>query len=166
MALSGGKWHPDGQRIGYFKLGRSGVPSQSGKREIWTVKRDGSENHLEFIDEQSYIWTNFCFDWSPDGKSIAYLRGFPGYSEIFIRELQSGKERQLTANRKGIDEIFWAGNDQIFFTSNKSGNTKVWMIPASGGEAVQITKGTGPDIGVRASADGNRLLFQGPQQHD
>jgi hypothetical protein len=33
------------------------------------------------------------------------------------------------------------------------------MVPANGGEAVQVTKGSGPDIGVRAAADARRVLF-------
>ena len=152
------RWRPDGQLIGYCRLGRSSVPSQSGKFEFWTVKPDGSENHLGFVDSSGYIMASNSFGWSPDGKSVAWLRQFPGYGEIFIHDLRSGNERQLTSYKKGIDEVTWASNNQIFFTSNKSGNTNVWMIPVSGGEAVQITKGTGPDLGVRISADAKRLL--------
>ncbi len=33
------------------------------------------------------------------------------------------------------------------------------MIPASGGQSVQITKGSGPDIGMSISEDGKRLLY-------
>ncbi|MDZ7312658.1 MAG: hypothetical protein ONB45_15450, partial [candidate division KSB1 bacterium] len=154
-----GKWHPDGNRIGYVRVGLPPVPSQSGKREFWTVNRDGTENRLEFVDSLSHGFAGMSFDWSPDGNSIAWLRSFPDYREICIRDLKSGKERQLTAYKKEIDEVVWASNNQIFFTSNKSGNTNVWMIPASGGDAVQITKGTGPDLGVGISADGKRLLY-------
>ncbi len=159
-AGSGAKWRPDGQIIGYCRLGRWYAPSPSGKREFWSVKPDGSENHLEFVDSLSYLWSNFCFDWSPDGNAVAWLRGFPSYSEIIIHDLTTGKERQLTYYHKPIDELVWAANDQIFFTSNKGGNTNVWMIPASGGEAVQVTRGPGPDLGVKVSADAKRLLFQ------
>ena len=101
----------------------------------------------------------FASNWSPDGKSIAWLRSYPAYGEIFIRDLESGKERQLTSYKKEIDEMAWASNGQIFFCSNKGGNTNIWMIPANGGEAVQVTKGSGPDLGVRVSADGKRLVF-------
>jgi serine/threonine protein kinase len=157
------RWCPDGQRIGYIRSAGGWWPetrSQSGKTEFWTVKSDGRENHLEFIDSLCYTWGSKCFDWSPDGNSIAWLRGSPDYTgDIFVRELKTGKERQLTNDKKPIADINWASNNQIFFTSSKSGNTNVWMIPASGGEAVQITKGSGPDLGVRVSADGRRLLY-------
>ena len=154
-----GRWHPDGKRIGYVRLGRSPVLSQSGKREFWTVNLDGTENHLEFVDSLSYIWAGMSYDWSPDGNSIVWLKSFPSYKEVFIRDMKSGKERQLTSYRKEMDEVVWASNNQIFFTSNKSGNTNVWMIPESGGEAVQVTKGTGPDLAVRISIDLKRLLY-------
>jgi Tol biopolymer transport system component/predicted Ser/Thr protein kinase len=153
------KWHPDGNRIGYIRLGRFTIPSESGKREFWTVNRDGSENHLEFVDTLSYVFAGMSFDWSPDGNSIAWLRSFPDFKEIIIRDMKSGKERQLTSYGKEMDEVVWASNNQIFFTSRKSGNINVWMIPASGGEATQVTKGAGPDLGVRISGDAKRLLF-------
>ena len=147
------RWRPDGQLIGYI--------TGSGRREFWTVKPDGTENRLEFVDSASYRWASAaCFEWSPDGKSIAWLRSYPDYGEIYIRDLESGKERQLTSYKSQIDEMAWASNGQIFFCSNKGGNSNIWMIPANGGEAVQVTKGSGPDIGVRVSADAKRLLFQ------
>jgi len=155
----GARWRPDGQLIGYLRTGTYTAPSQSGKREFWTVRPDGSENRLQFVDSVSYEYSGFCFDWSPDGSSVAWLKSHPGYAEIFIRDLKSGKERRLTSDKKPIDELAWAQNNQIFYTSSKSGNSNIWMIPAKGGESVQVTKGTGPDYGVRVSADGKRLLY-------
>jgi Tol biopolymer transport system component/predicted Ser/Thr protein kinase len=155
----GGRWRPDGQLIGYIRLGAPYRPSQSGKREFWTVRPDGKGNRLEFVDSVSQVLGNYCFDWSPDGKSVAWLRTFPGYEEIIIRDLESGKERQLTSSRKLITELAWASNDQILFTSSRGGNTNIWTIPAKGGEAVQVTKGSGPDLSVRVSGDAKRLLF-------
>jgi WD40 repeat protein len=155
----GARWRPDGQLIGYIRDGSPGAPSQSGKFEFWTVKPDGSENRLMFVDSLCYRWWNYCFDWSPRGDQIAWLRSSPGYGEIFVRELKTGRERQLTHYKKPITEMAWASNGQIFFTSSRSGNTNVWMIPARGGEAVQVTKGSGPDYAVRVSADARRLLY-------
>ncbi len=153
------RWRQDGLLIGYIRLGVMYRPSESGRREFWTVRPDGRENHLAFIDSLSNVSGNYCFDWSRDGKSIAWLRTFPGYEEIIIRDLESGKEHQLTSYKKQITELAWAPNDQILFTSSRGGNTNIWTIPASGGEAIQVTKGSGPDLSVRASGDAKRLLF-------
>ncbi len=162
------RWHPDGQRIGYVRTPAGFAPesqSQSGKVEFWTVNADGRDNHLVFVDTLCYIWGGYGFDWSPDGSSIAWLRSFPDNgSDIFIRELKTERERQLTNDRKPINDISWAPNGQIFFTSNRNGNTNVWTVPASGGDPVQITKGSGPDLNVRVAADGKRLLCLEQQQ--
>jgi len=153
------RWRPDGMLIGYMQLGNVYQPSQSGKREFWTIRPDGKENRRVFIDTLGDAMGNYCFDWSRDGTSIAWLRTFRNHEEIFIRDVESGSERQLTSQGKPILELAWASNDQILFTSSRSGNTNIWAIPASGGEAIQVTKGSGPDLGVRVSGDAKRLLF-------
>jgi Tol biopolymer transport system component/predicted Ser/Thr protein kinase len=153
------RWRPDGQLIGYIRTGRFFVPSASGRPEFWTMRPDGSENRLAFIDSLGYLFGSADFDWAPDGKSIAWLRSHPDHNEIYIRELKSGTERQLTNFGMPMTEIAWASNNQIFFSSVKSGGTNIWMIPARGGEAVQVTKGTGPDYGARVSGDAKKLLY-------
>ncbi len=146
-----GRWRPDGQRIGYIVRGRN--------RQFWTMKSDGSDARREFADSLDDAIT-ISFAWSPDGKSIAWNRSFPeGCTEIIIRELVSGVEHQITFDKSVIDEITWASNNQIFFTSDKSGNTNIWMISASGGETIQVTRGALNDAGVKISIDGNRLLY-------
>ncbi len=146
------RWRRDGSRIGYILEGR-------GRADIWSVKPDGSDPRQEVLDTSTDIG-RIDFDWSPDGKSIVWLKSFPGgYQEIMRHDLIKGKETQLTHDKKNIDEVCWTYNDQIIFSSNKSGNTNLWMIPAAGGQSVQITKGSGPDIGMSISADGKRLLY-------
>jgi TolB protein len=84
---------------------------------------------------------------------------YGGYTEIVIRELESGRERQLIRYQRLVDEFAWAADGQVFFTSNRGGNLNIWMIPAKGGEAVQVTKGGGPDLMLQLSADCRRLLY-------
>jgi Tol biopolymer transport system component/predicted Ser/Thr protein kinase len=159
------RWRPDGQRIGYIRLGRTSVPSSTGKREFWSVNPDGSESRLEFVDSLTDInqdWWSYA--WSPDGQSVAWLRALPGHSEIIIHDLGSGQERQLTSFGMPIDYLKWGSNGQVFFASSKGGNTNIWMIPAKGGEAVQVTRGSGPDMAVSVSADCRRLIYKESRQ--
>jgi len=153
------RWQPDGKRIGYMRVDNDSIPISQRKREFWTVGPDGSDNRLEFVDSLSQIDSPWSFDWSPDGRSIAWLRCFSGYSEIVIHDLASGRERQITSFGKPIDELAWASNGQIFFASSKGGNSNIWMMPAKGGEAVQVTRGSGPDLSVRVSDNSRRLIF-------
>ena len=152
------RWRRDGRRIGYI----SGSLERS---DIWSVKPDGSNPRLEVLDTSTGSGGRIDFDWSPDGKSIVWLKTFPGnYQELTLTELQTGKEKQLTHDQKNIDEVCWAPNNQIIFSSNKSGNTNLWMVQASGGESIQITKGGGPDVGMSISTDGKRLLYLQQQE--
>jgi Tol biopolymer transport system component/predicted Ser/Thr protein kinase len=154
------RWRPDGQLIGYIRSGRYFAPTESKKREFWTVRPDGSENRIAFVDSLSDPFTSVDFDWSPNGKSIAWLRGYPDHSEIFIHDLKSGTERQLThLGTVFAAGVAWAPNDRIFFSSAKGGSTNIWMMPANGGEAIQVTKGTGPDYDARISGDARKLLY-------
>jgi Tol biopolymer transport system component len=153
------RWRPDGQRIGYI-LEPDNSPGKSGKREFWSIKSDGSDNRLEFVDSAGPRDWNSRFSWSPNGQSIAWLRTFPqGHQEIIVRELATGKERQLTFYQKRIDEVCWTRLDEIIFSSDKAGNFNLWMVPVAGGQALQITKGTGGDAAMQISADRKKLLY-------
>jgi serine/threonine protein kinase/Tol biopolymer transport system component len=152
------RWQPDGNRIFFLRNPETGT---SKNFEYWSVNSEGAEERLEFIDSISVSGGRVSLSVSPDGKEVAWLRTFPDgkYQEVMIRNLGSGAERQLTFNKKNIDEVCWAFNNQILFSSNKSGNINLWMVSANGGEEVQITKGLGPDLGIKISADLKKMLY-------
>jgi dipeptidyl aminopeptidase/acylaminoacyl peptidase len=120
---------------------------------------DGTGQRTEFIDSLCGRG-NYDFAWSPDGNSIAWLRTFPDQSqEIIIHNLKTGHEIQLTSDGKNMDGVCWTANNMIIFSSTKSGNTNIWCIPVDGGKEQQITRGSGPDLGVVVSADCKKLLY-------
>src|SRR5262249_50541031 len=71
------RFAPDGKRILYTSL-RGGFP------EIWQMRRDGGEPKLVTKGSQA--------NWSPDGKSIVFIRD----NQTYVRELASGHERRVT----------------------------------------------------------------------
>ncbi len=94
------RWRPDGARIGFLKNDESLSRSQSGKLEIWSIHPDGSDAKLEFIDSLSSRG-RYSLSYSPDGNSVAWIRSFPqGYQEVFTRNLQDGREVQMTFDKK------------------------------------------------------------------
>ena len=155
-------WRPDGQRIGYMRLGveMEVAPSASGKLEVWSIRPDGTDNRLEFTDTVSTPSFPFAFCWSPDGRSIAWVRNYPeGYGEVMVCELATGKERQITFDRKTVDAGIWAANDEILYVSTRSGAANLWTIPSDGGEAIQLTQGGVPIAGASISADNRTLVY-------
>jgi Tol biopolymer transport system component len=102
----------------------------------------------------------YSFSYSPDGKKVAWIRSFAeGYCEIIIHDLEIGRENTITSDKKQINEIAWAREDQIFYTSAKSGVFNVWVVSSRGGTPVQITHETTPVNTVRCSTDGQKLLY-------
>ena len=150
----GVRWNPDGSRIGFITFF-----SKFQKIRVSSVRPDGTDERVDFIDSLG-VPNNISFGWSPDGQSIAWIRGFKNASaELITHNLRTNQENQLTFDGKQLDEVFWTRQSTIVYSSTKSGNTNLWSIPADGGEAVQITKGSGPDLGMKLSADGKTLLY-------
>ena len=156
------RWRPDGQRIGYMRTAKGWyAASLSEKLEIWSIRPDGTDNRLEFVDTVAGgPQPSNAFCWSPDGGSIAWVRNHrERYSEVMARELATGKEHQLTFDRKTVDEPLWITDNEILFVSTKSGQSSLWVIPAGGGEATQVTQGAVPIMGARISADKRNLVY-------
>jgi serine/threonine protein kinase len=149
------RWRPDGNRIGCVRFW---LPEHV-PYSFWTLNPDGTDERCEFADSAGTVG-RYSFSWSPDGRSIAWVRSFTGdYQEVITRELETGKERQLTYDRKNIDEVCWTAKGLILYSSNKSGNMNIWMVPETGGESRQVTTGSGPDYGICASADCQKVLY-------
>jgi eukaryotic-like serine/threonine-protein kinase len=153
------EWMPNGQRIGYFH-----PRDLSANQEIhrwWSCRPDGSDRRIEIADTvTTRPGIRFAFRYSPDGRSIVWTKNFPeGYSEIMIHDREAGTDRQLTHDGKFVDDPLWSPTGHILYSSNRGGNVNLWMIPAGGGEAVQLTRGSGPDVPLGMTADGKRLMY-------
>ena len=94
---------------------------------------------------------------SPDGNAVAYCSNHAGSFEIYVKSLTSGaNEVQLTHDGKQNFQPVWSPNSQhIAYHSKLRGG--IWIIPASGGEARQLTEfGSHPAW----SPDGKQIAFQ------
>jgi Tol biopolymer transport system component len=150
------QWSPDGRRLG-------GIKTNGGYREFWTFSPNGTGLRKEFTDTiGGQLFRNFGFAWSPDGKSLAWMRDFEegtGYQEIFIHNLDSGKENQLTYAKSNIEAVCWSKQNVIIFSATISGPLNLWMVPAGGGELTQITSGDGPDGPPHISTDCRIIIY-------
>ena len=152
------RFRPDAQRVGYI-LGSIYGPSASGKLEFWSINIDGNNPQREFVDSISRTNGSKSFSYSPNGRKIAWLRTFPeGYEEIIIHDLESGQEKKVTSDKKNIDELVWVRENQIVYTTNKSGIFNIYKVSIDGGDPVQITKWTESALGVKASTVGQKIV--------
>ena len=97
---------------------------------------------------------------SPDGNAVAYCSDQKGSFEIYVKQLTPGaKEIQLTNDGGQNFQPAWSPDGQrIAYYSKLRGG--IWIIPASGGEAKQLTEfGSHPAW----SPDGKQIAFQSNQ---
>jgi len=129
--------------------------------------------------------------WSPDGKSIAYVRcmgnevsihreeGYGKFRDILVMPAEGGEPKQITEGKHIISDVFWSPDgDQIAYIGHdnrlmQATNVDVWLIPAEGGTATNITashdrnqRGVGTDVSVSSpwpgavwTPDGGGILF-------
>ena len=94
---------------------------------------------------------------SSDGNEIAYSSDHDGSFEIYVKPLTpGGLERQITLDgEQNFQPAFSPDSQRIAFYSKTHGG--IWVVPASGGRAIQITTfGSDPAW----SPDGGLIAFQ------
>ena len=117
------------------------------------------------LDLTGYTYTPFATEagvewygvWSPDGKSIAYLKQAGRLLQLFVRGLDSPVPTQLTNSPTGVDLLtfpFWPPQgDKIYFLSD----SKLWSVGVAGGRPQLVLS----DVYLTAalSPDGKTLAF-------
>ena len=88
-------------------------------------------------------------DWSPSGRQLAYMSQVSGSWEIYVYDLDSGANRQLTACAANCRFPAWSpdGRQVIYHTTTAAGNAtpdSIWMIAAGGGSPVPLVGGDNP----------------------
>ena len=111
---------PDNETIIYRAWKREDEGHRGLNMQISTIKVDGTDlKHV--TDYNSTHWAPYP---SPDGKYFAYVKVLPPHNfEIFLRNLETGDERQLTFNKAfdGFPVISHDGKT-LSFSSGRDAN--------------------------------------------
>ena len=141
------RFSPDGRQIMYTTL-RGGFP------EIWMMRGDGSEPTRIAEGSQAA--------WSPDGKSIVFIRD----NQTYVRELASEAERRLAPEswqRCGVPA--WSPDGRrIALASRHLGKIGIFVFSADGTTHDQLETEV-PCCTPHWSPDGGRMLFQTVRGH-
>lgn len=142
------RYSPDSKRIAFMS-------NRTGSQEIWLAGSNG---------EQPVALTSFnrmgagAVNWSPDGSQLVFDARPEGNADIYVLSVEDRKLRRLTNDAAEDVNPSWSRDGKwVYFRSTRSGDRRIWKVPATGGDAVQVTQQLGHD-GVD-SPDGQFLYF-------
>jgi Tol biopolymer transport system component len=154
-------WSPDGGRIAMQ------CPSASGSdRDIYVVDRDGSGFGPLVTSPGS---DNFP-TWSPDGRRIAYSSTRDGNPEIYLRDLETGRDSNLTGTPDVQEELpVWSPDGRYIAFNSRSGileNRSIELLEVRTGLVRRLVDRLQASYFPDWSPDGKHLAFAQNQLPD
>ncbi len=132
---------PDGSKVAF-------VSNKDGRPRIYVIDISNSEfsynkrPDAQLISKESR--ENTSPSWSPDGTMIAYSAKTLGTRQIWLYDLRSGTERQLTRGPGNKENPTWAPDSlHLMFNSADQGYSELYLINLHESTATQVTKGPG-----------------------
>ncbi|MEE2835313.1 MAG: amidohydrolase, partial [Myxococcota bacterium] len=101
----------------------------------WDIEQPKVASRQQAIDVQTGTWMSL--DVSPDGKKIV----FDLLGDLYVMPITGGRAKALTHSLAwDMQPRFSPDGRWIAFTSDQGGGDNIWVMPAAGGKAKQVTK--------------------------
>jgi Tol biopolymer transport system component len=150
-------WSPDGKWIAYLHQD----DMDKDRPAIYKISPDGREV-LRISGQSDYVWQG-GIGWSPDSRWIAYFSRMAGGPQGSLRLIstEGGAARQIcqVSDVSSHSDVSWSPDgQQLAFVSGG----KIWVVPASGGEPVEVKTDVDAAAGkLDWSPDGRKIAFEG-----
>jgi Tol biopolymer transport system component/tRNA A-37 threonylcarbamoyl transferase component Bud32 len=142
------QYSPDGKRIAF-------ASSRSGVQGAWISDEDGS-NLVQISDPND---GGRSPQWSPDGNKIVFDSLTRDRWELYVADVAERKPRKLVTNISDLVQPSWSRDGKwIYFRSDEPGRVGVYRCPASGGDAVLLSKDI-DGFNPQESFDGKAIYF-------
>lgn len=128
-------WSPDGRRVAFVSDRGPNTDFTTLKFGKWQINvLDLESGNIDVIPGQA--GKNLNPQWSPDGKSLAYLSDRTGIAQLFIYDFDAKEHYQITKFIGGVQSmtedspaISWARQaDKIAFTYMDNNDFTIWSI--------------------------------------
>jgi len=144
-------WSHDGQQLAVTRF------QPDGKGSLWVATVDGSTAEEVVGAKPAMRGAPF----SPDGRNLLYAYSKDGFLQLFIFDLASRQEHQLTHSKSDKYDPVWSPDDKrIVYSSNEGGYLQIWRIAVAGGEEQRLTTGYDRIRHISFSPDGRWIYLQ------
>lgn len=153
------RWSPDGARIAFVSDRTGREYDEGGNADVWTIPAAGGALTRISTSEGR----DGSPEWSPDGKSIAFVGSADedGPAQIFIAP-STGGEARLAA--KDLDLIpggvQWGENGRaLYFETGVRGEHHLFRVDVASGAVRQVTSGARAVRSASVSPGSNRVAY-------
>lgn len=99
--------------------------------------------------------------WSPDGSRLAFLSDRPGFYELFILDVTTGAERQVTRAGHDLADIEWSPDgSRVLCTVNRGGALDLAVVEVDTGALRDLRAGRGVHLYPHWLGDGRAVSFE------
>lgn len=150
-------WSPDGKELVY-------ASDRDGQLDLFTA-RPADRDDGKFYRAAGFTERRLTASpedeqqpaFSPDGRSLAYVRG---KGDLVVAKAD-GSDPLVLFRHWGRIEFSWSPDSRwiAFSREDQAFNEEVWIVPAAGGDAVDVSQHPGQDTRPVWSPDGRRLYW-------
>ena len=166
--ITDARWSPDGSKI-VFTSRDDRIDPQQKSSALYIMNADGTGRYKLTnppIEAFSYPADGSPV-WSPDGKRIAFARLMPpeiaGETDVFVVNLDSKNERQLTSNRNLTEHPAGWTPDGLYllveYGDYLTGKSQIALLDFQGNYVRTLTHPDSSDRSPVFSPDGKSIVF-------
>lgn len=161
---------PDGKTLAYQSIKNLSQGNKLVSGKILTKTLGLKDQPVEISEN------GFLPKWSPDGKTLAFVRYVGDKFQIETVEFPTGEKKQLTNdgilaisysllpyNRTQTNDYEWSPDSMnIAYLATKNGLSNIWVADAENSTQTQITENADPNLSLSCpiwSSDGKKIAY-------